>query len=49
MFDSKKDLVQALKRSFLSTLLSWHSMYIEVGSLSLINFVDWMGSWYRWE
>ena len=44
MFDNKEQPVQALKHSFLGNLLSWSSMHIEVGSLSLIDFVDWVGS-----
>lgn len=44
VFDNKEQPVQALKHSFLGNLLSWSSMHIEVGSLSLIDFVDWVGS-----
>ena len=33
-----------LKTSFLSILFSWVKMYIEIGSMSLFNFVEWLGS-----
>ena len=41
-----KLLVQVLKHSFFSNPLSWGSTYIEVGSISLIGVVDWVGFWW---
>ena len=38
-----------MKISFLSILFSWVKMYIEIGSMSLLNFVEWLGSCYERE
>ena len=39
-FESEEQLTQLLKCSLLRSLVSWVSMYIEKGSMSLIDFVD---------
>ena len=44
MFESEEQPVQALKCSFLRNLVFWVCMYIEEGSMLLIDFVDWVGS-----
>ena len=44
VFDNEVLLIQRLKNSFACNLLSWAKSCIVVGPLSLINFVDWLGS-----
>ena len=34
--------IQSLKNIFLSTLLLWVKLYIGDGSMSLVNFVEWL-------
>ena len=37
-------MVQEVKHTFLGNLVSWVSLYIEEGSMPLIDFVDWVSS-----
>lgn len=37
--------IQSLKNIFLSTLLLWVKLYIGDGSMSLVNFVEWLGTY----
>ena len=43
-FDNEVLLIQRMKNSFVCNLFSWAKSSIVVGPLSLINFVDWLGS-----
>ena len=36
--------IQIMKNSFICNLFSWAKSSIVVGPLSLINFVNWLGS-----
>ena len=36
---------QRLKNSFICNLWSWTTKFIDDGPLSLISFIDWLGSW----
>ena len=44
VFDNEVLLIQRMKNSFVCNLFSWAKSSIVVGPLSLINFVDWLGS-----
>ena len=43
MFEKTKESVHYLKSSFVINLLSWVRMYIVEETLSLFEFVDWVG------
>ena len=43
-FDNEEHSNQYLKNSFLRNLFTWVKMYTEIGSLSLFNFIEWLGS-----
>ena len=45
MFEDEEMLDQSLKSSFLYNLALWIQMYIHGNSLSLIDCVDWLGSY----
>ena len=36
--------IQKMKNSFVYNLFSWAKSCLEVGPISLVNFVDWLGS-----
>ena len=36
--------IQRMKNSFVCNLWSWGKSCLDVGPISLINFVDWLGS-----
>lgn len=42
-FENEEWSISALKGHFLSNLLLWVKMYIDVGPTSLIHFDDWLG------
>ena len=43
VFDNEVLSIQRMKNSFVCNLFSWAKSCLEVGPLSLINFVDWLG------
>ena len=43
-FDNTKLLVQKMKNCFVCNLWSWYRMSIDVGPMSLLSFIDWLGS-----
>ena len=43
-FDNEEHSNQYLKNSFLRNLFTWVKMYTEIGSPSLFNFIEWLGS-----
>ena len=42
-FENMELSVQRLKFLFLCSLLSWTNMFIEHTSISLVDFIDWLG------
>ena len=43
-FENCESLDQTIKSSFLYLFWDWVKLYIRDGSMSLIDFVDWLGS-----
>ena len=43
-FDNFESMDRTIKNSFLYLFWDWVRLYIEGGSLSLLDFVDWIGS-----
>ena len=43
-FDNFENMDPTIKNSFLYLFWDWVKLYIEDGSLSLLDFVDWVGS-----
>ena len=44
MFEDEETLVQRLRSSFPNNLSLWIHMHIDGSTMSLIDFVDWLGS-----
>ena len=44
-FNNEEQSNQALKSSFLRNLFLYMKMHIDIGSMSLYNFVNWLGSY----
>ena len=44
LFGNEETLHQRLKRSFCNNLSLWIHVYIDGSIISLIDFVDWLGS-----
>ena len=43
-FENVEFSIQSLKLLFLCSLLSWTNLFIEYSSMSLVGFIDWLGS-----
>ena len=44
VFDNEDLVIQRMKNLFVCNLWSWAESCLDVGPVSLINFVDWLGS-----
>ena len=42
LFDNEEHLAQFLKMFFLRNLFTWVKKYIEIDSMSLIDFIEWL-------
>ena len=42
MFNDNERTDQALKLSFLYTFVNWGRVYLEIHSLSLFDFIEWL-------
>ena len=44
MFDNEELSIQRLKNSFVCNLWSWSRVSLDMSSISLVSFIDWLGS-----
>ena len=44
MFDNEELSIQRLKISFVGNLWSWSRVSIDMCYISLVSFIDWLGS-----
>ena len=43
VFDNAELTVQRMKNSFVYNLWPWSRVYIDIGLISLVSFIDWFG------